>query len=376
MTVSATDEARLAEAHAIQIGRVAEMLEIGNLGRAGREMVGPCPMCGGDDRFSINLQKNLFNCRKCGSAGDQVRLVEVVRRITFRAAVDWLVGPSQELSEAERAERVKMAEAAAAERAREANAFRRRAISEARAIWQAGQPAEDTPVRDYLTRRGIDRARFPMPKTIRFDPARPYMTGAEGGRGWQELWRGPCMLAAIQGADGKFIGVHQTWIDLGQPKGKLVLPDPRKPGKNRPAKKVHGSLKGGAIRLVNGAAPRLVMGEGIETTLTALMADRVGATHWAGVSLGNMAGSRQLGPGMRYAGIPDLDDAEAFVPPEGVRDLVYLMDGDSEPRLTRAQLLAGCRRAMMRRPGLRGWIAPAPEGRDLNDLLMEGAADG
>jgi hypothetical protein len=50
------------------------------------------------------------------------------------------------------------------------------------------------------------------------------------------------------------------------------------------------------------------------------------------------------------------------------------MDGDSEPRDTRAKLLAGARRAMLRRPGLRAQIAPCPQGKDLNDVLLEGAA--
>ena len=115
------------------------------------------------------------------------------------------------------------------------------------------------------------------------------------------------------------------------------------------------------------------MGEGIETTLTAAIAGVwPGAHYWAGVDLGNMAGQRQMGPGLMYAGIPDLDDAEAFVPPPWVRHLVYVQDGDSEPRSTRAKLLAGARRAMMLRPGLRAQIAPCPDGSDLNDVLLEG----
>jgi hypothetical protein len=34
--------------------------------RCGIERCGPCPKCGGDDRFSINVAKQLFNCRGCG----------------------------------------------------------------------------------------------------------------------------------------------------------------------------------------------------------------------------------------------------------------------------------------------------------------------
>jgi hypothetical protein len=94
------------------------------------------------------------------------------------------------------------------------------------------------------------------------------------------------------------------------------------------------------------------------------------AMYWAGVDLGNMAGRQERVPGTRHSGLPDLDDAEAFLPPVGVTRLVYVQDGDSEPKSTRAKLEAGLRRAMVARPGLRGQIAPAPDGKDLNDVLM------
>ena len=150
-----------------------------------------------------------------------------------------------------------------------------------------------------------------------------------------------------------------------------MLPRHDKPGETWPAKKVLGAKKGGAIRFLTPAgADTLVVGEGIETTLSAMVADRMGAAYWCGVDLGNMAGQRMHGKGLKYAGHPDMDDAEAFVPPEWVRRLIYVMDGDSDPRLTRAQLLAGIRRAMLLRPWLRSWIVPCPEGADLNDVLL------
>ena len=30
------------------------------------ERCGPCPKCAGEDRFSINTRKQVFNCRGCG----------------------------------------------------------------------------------------------------------------------------------------------------------------------------------------------------------------------------------------------------------------------------------------------------------------------
>ena len=44
------------------------------------EFAGPCPLCGGRDRFSINTKKDVFNCRGCGVGGDAVDLVRHVNR--------------------------------------------------------------------------------------------------------------------------------------------------------------------------------------------------------------------------------------------------------------------------------------------------------
>src|SRR5690606_34102049 len=120
----------------------------------------------------------------------------------------------------------------------------------------------------------------------------------------------------------------------------------------------------------------LVMAEGIETTLSGLVAKAIetGAAYWAGVDLGNMSGQRKLGKGLKYAGIPDMSDRDAFVPPEWVRRLIFIQDGDSEPRLTRAKLLSGLRRAMAMRPGLTAGIVHPGEGIDMNDLLLSGGS--
>jgi Zinc-binding domain of primase-helicase len=42
------------------------------LKRQSAELVGPCPMCGGRDRFAVNTRKQVWNCRRC-EVGDDVR---------------------------------------------------------------------------------------------------------------------------------------------------------------------------------------------------------------------------------------------------------------------------------------------------------------
>jgi hypothetical protein len=62
------------------------------LKREGLERVGPCPKCGGDDRFAINIKKGVFNCRGCGVGGDVIQLVEHLDGVDFNTACTRLTG--------------------------------------------------------------------------------------------------------------------------------------------------------------------------------------------------------------------------------------------------------------------------------------------
>src|SRR5215472_2532781 len=47
------------------------------------ERNGPCPKCGGDDRFAINIKKQLFNCRGCKVGGDIIDFVGSTTSMAF-----------------------------------------------------------------------------------------------------------------------------------------------------------------------------------------------------------------------------------------------------------------------------------------------------
>jgi hypothetical protein len=366
-------------AKAVPIQEVAERLGIGGLRRAGAaEMVGPCPVCGGHDRFGINTARGVFNCRRSGEGGDVLALVQYVLACDFQAALDFIVGKADVIPDAqELARRKARAEAADRERAEVAAAQRARAIRDAREIWHAARPGKGTSAEDYLAGRGITFDRWPP--TLRFLPDHPYRKHWPG-KGVVAWFRGPCMIAAVQTPDGRVAAVHQTWIDPdGNGKARITAPDGAvldEKGKAWPAKLVRGSKKGGAIRLSPiDPAGRMVMAEGIETTASAMVAGVwPGATFWAGVDLGNMGGVQVKEPGKRWSGKPDLTDAQAWVPPEGIRRLLFVQDGDSDPAATRAKLEAGARRAMATRPGLVAEIMRAEPGTDLNDMLTAAQA--
>jgi hypothetical protein len=348
----------------------------------GNEMVGPCPKCGGTDRFSINVRENLFNCRRCEKGGEGVialvmwsedkSFVQACELITGRSAAEPVDEARQERLEREAVEEKARRAAAQAE-------YRERARIDAYAIWRRARPAPAGGiVATYLAEfRGLGRAGstlnfsgdFGAALHIRWLPEHPYWEDR------QVIHRGPAMILPIVAPDGRFMGVHQTWIDLDQPKGKASLP-PDARGRPRPVKKVRGLMKGGAIRLVTPEKPRrLVMGEGIETTLTPYAyAAEPDTAYWAGVAIGNMAGrAAHRHEGGWVFDQPDLEDGECFVPPAWCAELVFLRELDEPEKRTTEKIARGLRRAEAMVPGLAGFFAdPGAGAKDLNDLVLPG----
>ena len=62
------------------------------LKRCGGEWIGPCPSCGGRDRFSINPAKGLWNCRGCGVGGDAIDLLRHLTGSSYEEAVEQMGG--------------------------------------------------------------------------------------------------------------------------------------------------------------------------------------------------------------------------------------------------------------------------------------------
>jgi hypothetical protein len=67
-------------------------------GRNG-SLEGPCPVCGGTDRFAVNTKKPAFNCRGCGiKGGDAIALTMALDGCDFREAVETLTGQQSKTS--------------------------------------------------------------------------------------------------------------------------------------------------------------------------------------------------------------------------------------------------------------------------------------
>ena len=91
--MSAEFDAWVERARAVPIQSVIEQRGIRLNGKTDRS--GPCPKCGGEDRFSINVKENVWNCRGCKAAtdsGDVIGFVQWHDGISFIAACTKLVG--------------------------------------------------------------------------------------------------------------------------------------------------------------------------------------------------------------------------------------------------------------------------------------------
>jgi phage/plasmid primase-like uncharacterized protein len=226
-----------------------------HLKRYGREFVGPCPVCGGTDRFAVNVGKQLWNCRGCAKGGDLIALVQHIDGVDFLTAFETLTGNT-----------------VAQRRVANLRLFspqtpsddERRGLEYAGRIWD--QTSELTPEAvAYFANRKIDITAVPNHGGLRFHARCPWENGTK-----------PCIIGQYTTAiSSEPRGIWRRPIDGGKPKAI-------------------GPTAGCVIRLwPNDAVEQgLVIGEGVETTLAASSIQYKRALlqpAWATGSAGNMA---------------------------------------------------------------------------------------
>lgn len=407
----------IAEARKVDLETVAAICNVSvkrrgrGKARSNEELSGPCPRCGGKDRFSINFGKGLWNCGHIGGAGgDGLALVghcqdlDLRQRDQFLEACAVILGREipaggERESEEDRAARVARlailkasADAEAEQRAADDNSFRQKAIEKGRGFYVRAVDARGSAVADYLR----FRTGFVMPDSVfdhlRLSPQHGYWGGRDERGFAMELHSGPAQIAPCIAADGSVTGCHETWIDLSR--GPKYRPDMGldDSGLPRPTKKMQGSVKGTLIPICGDlSARRWVGGEGIENVAAVAGAERFrhDTFYFAAGSLGNLAGPADPASGfthptlkkadkdghlraVRVAGIvpkPESQGDAAFVL-DHVECLVFVCDGDSEPVATAAAIARA--RNRHRRDGriiLDWW---PPRGRDWAGAILEG----
>jgi hypothetical protein len=240
------------------------------LRRVGTELVGPCPLCGGTDRFSVHVKKQVWNCRGCATGGDVIKFTQHVDGCDFAAAIATLAGNT--------VRGTPQAKPAPARRD-DGNDDKQRA-SKAAWLWPQRKPiTEDTPPALYLRKRGYAG---PIPATLGYLPARdPYPAAMIAAFGMADEPE-PGILAVPRVVRG----VHLT---------RLIDGD-KAPDDAGNAKIMLGTCKGAPIVI---SPPNDLLGmavtEGIEDGLSVYQATGLGV--WAAGAAGFMPALAPLVPG-------------------------------------------------------------------------------
>ena len=235
---------------------------------------GPCPVCGGRDRFRFDDKQGSgsFYCSSCG-AGDGVRLVMIFKNLDFKNAameIETAAGfvKSTRYEEKKTDDYLK---------------------GRLRKLFSGSVPVtQGDPVTEYLENRGIRLAY--IPPSLRFHPELMYFRDGEEAEG-----KFDAMLSVISAPDGTGATIHRTWLKDGN---KAPVASPKKIAQGLP-------IKGGAIRLFP-VAQKMGVAEGVETALAASIL--FGVPTWACVSAGGL---------------------ESWVPPEGCLSVTIYADNDA-----------------------------------------------
>jgi len=247
--------------------------------KAGNEFKGPCPTCGGKDRFSCSPARNKWFCRGAQIGGmGSISMVQHIAGLPFKAAVESITGipcpsggPARPLSESEQAEhnrqRLKMEEAQRARQEREEQ-YQEDTIGMSQRVWDASVDLDGTTGALYYNNRGIPKPRDGWPPSLRFHPALPYP-----GKG-----KYPAIVARVDDMSGNLTAVWRTYLradgrKADVPNARLGL----------------GPAGGGAVRL-GGLGPKVGLAEGMESSFGAWLLTGQKFPVWSCLSTSGLIG--------------------------------------------------------------------------------------
>ena len=230
---------------------------------------GPCPLCGGRDRYRFDDREGSgsYFCGQCG-AGTGIILIRKLHdwdHATACARVDEIIGSSSPVV------------SSPAPRGRSSGDARRRVINDL--LRESGS---QWVVDEYLHRRGIAVSSDVLrghPRCAYFDENRKF------------VGQFPAVVAPIHAPDGEVESAHRIYIGNVSPRKKF-LPPVR-------------TIKGAAVRLFP-AAEGMAIAEGIETALA--VQQLTGLSAWAVLDAGNM---------------------REFTPPAGISTITIYGDNDT-----------------------------------------------
>lgn len=298
---------------------------------------GPCPVCGGKDRFRFDNKgaRGTFFCNNC-KAGDGIKLLQNFHGWSFQEVTDRVARVFGETTKL------------CLNQPQHVSGYMRQGFKEnsqleinptdfdkrreyLNSIWAQAKPILiGDPVDCYLKSRGISLGA--VISMLRFHPALPYYDNGV------LIGHFPAMLAKVQNGHGNAIALHRTYLGNGC---KANVPAPKKIMPSKP-----NVLAGAAIRLFNPINGVLALAEGIETALSVYSATEIPA--WSTINACGM---------------------ERIVLPLEIKEVTIAADNDTSGRgqeaahKLKARLISEGRSVKI--------VMPPNVGQDFNDLLLE-----
>ena len=177
------------------------------LRRIGRDLIGPCPACGGTDRFSVTPAKRLWHCRRCAKGGDVIGLVQHLDGGNLLDAVQTLSGerPRRQRSGQEALAQIMVRERQRQEDGEQAKRETEIKTKYALRIWEEGTCIWDTPAQAYLASRRCGDM-FPPDRDASFRFHQRCVFGEETH---------PCLLTLLRNIEtNEPQAVHRTALTL------------------------------------------------------------------------------------------------------------------------------------------------------------------
>jgi hypothetical protein len=277
------------------------------LHRAGRQWRGACPICGYADAFVLCDGRN-GPIGWCASCQDKDAIAVVIG------------SPQRAPTTVSQANDTRDAQAR---------------VERAERLWRGRQALLGSVAAVYLHARDIGH--LVACEDLGFHPSCAHPSST-----FDHPVRLPALVAAVRDVDGRFIGVHRTYLRReGSAKADI-----------EPPKASLGPVGGGAVRLASLEqvleAGELIVGEGIESSASA--GRLIGLPAWAAISAGNLA--------------------SGLVLPADIRKVVIASDRDQA-----GQDAARAAWFRFHREGRAVRVATPDEGRgDFNDIVRAGGA--
>ena len=272
-----------------------------------RNKHGPCPLCGGKDRFRYDNRNGdgTYYCSGCG-AGDGMKLALEWTGEQFKdlaAKIDNMIGNI------------------------EIDTVKPTPKSNPRKVLNKSRPAGEL-VERYLKARGLS-----LPQYLGECPAHDYWETDDNGN-FVKLGTFPIMVASLRDENGEILGSHITYLD-GNRKADV-----------KHVKKINGEAPNGAVARLYDPTPSLGIAEGIETAIACKIL--YGVNTWAALNTVNM---------------------EKFTPPAGVKRVIIFGDNDENYAGHKAAFTLAHRMKIKGLDVVVKF--PPRAGMDFNDVLLE-----